>query len=1732
MSMRRRLLSFVSIFVIFSMLFSEPSLSPALAQGPDGIERRVNTQTGKVSFLGGEDGTLVPADKALGTVRPQDPAMALARRFGPEFGLTNPEQELSTLKSKRTEDGRITARYQQNYQGIPVMGGELMVNTNDNGDLYSMNGEVSPDLALSTQPAITAEQAKQIALRAVAKWYGKSSNEFVVSEPALWIYDESLLRPSTRPAELVWRMDVTPNDAAMPVRELVLVNAQRGGVSLHFNQVDTAWSVPAHVQPAPETTTLKDSALSDWKPTRASTGDPMPALLGATWYVATTGNDSNSCLSAGSPCATINGAIGKASAGDVIRVAVGTYAGTSTEVVLLNKGVTLSGGWDSGFTSQTGRSTIDAQNARRGVVVSAATSLDRFVIQNGDAKAPTLNELGGGVYVTSDVAVTFTNSVIQNNNAQVGGGILTQSGSQPLTLNNSVVSNNSAFSAAGINAGPLILNNSAIYGNAASSTGGGINVYGTNLTVNNSTVSNNSAGFLGGGIYAHTSSVTLNNTTVGRNFSADSGGGVYMDGPTTSNIRNSIIGSNSASTGPDCFGPLTSNGYNLLGNTSGCTVTIKPGDKFNMNPALATLVQGTLPLLPGSPAINAGNAATCLPADQRGAARVGTCDMGAFEYQGNGTTAAFVLPYSGTPQYVTPGAAASSVLKAVVLDADGDTVAGKSVTFTAPVSGPSAVFASTGARTATYNSDGSGIATTSSFSGNSQLGSYVIQATVSGAAGPANFSMTNLVQRVKTYTANNGTTVPGTLLCDQTQPNCTNGANPHADAAHRYALGANALYASQHGRNSINNAGMVIVSSVHYDSSYDNASWDGSQMIYGDAYGFALADDVVAHELTHGVTQYESNLFYYYQSGAINESFSDLWGEFYDQTNGQGNDTPVMKWMLGEDVSGLGVRRSMSDPTNYTDPDMMSSVYYYKDEEDNGGVHTNSGVNNKAVYLMVDGGDFNGKTVSALGWTKTAAIYYHVNTNLLTSGADYSDLYYGLQTACSSLIGQKGITAADCVDVKDALDAVEMNGQPAPDFNTDAPLCAAGSVATMVFTDNLEAGTGNWTFNNGAYPRWQLDTPIGPFAQSGLHSLFADDYPDVVTNAIARLKPLAIPSGAYLHFAQAYGFESGYNTGDPTFYHFDGGVLEYSINNGATWADAGPWMDYHGYTGTLFTGAGNPLSGRSAFAGDSHGYISTRLNLSSLAGQTVIFRWRMGLDEAGYDWGWWIDNVKLYRCIPLPGAFNTTVPANGAGSVSLNPTLSWNSSSAAMSYQYCYDLINDNQCNRAWISTAGTSAPISNLGPNTTYYWQVKARNLAGTTEANSSSWSSFTTTSTLPAGITGVNAFVGTVRQGSFSLSTGQSLRESFVGVNNGPVKLASTTSTPLIGAERLIYKFGGINTSFSEVMGLPNSQLDTTYWLPWYNNVDLDTQLRFANVSASPATVTITIGGQQMGDPILLAAGVSTRVSFAGVNNGPVKIVSTQNIVAAERLIYRVNNVNTSFSEMMALPNSQLDTTYWLPWYNNVDLDTQLRFANVTDQPASVRIYIRGVEMQGSPFALLPGESTRKSFPGINSGPVQIVSDQNIVAAERLIYKVNGVNTSFSEMMGLPNSQLNTTYWLPWYNNKDLDTQLRFANVHDSQAAQVHVYIGGVEMQGSPFTLLAGESIRQSFADINSGPVQIVSDVPIVGAERLIYKVNGVNTSFSEMLALPNDQLDTTYWFPWYNNVDLDTQLRFGVP
>ena len=399
-------------------------------------------------------------------------------------------------------------------------------------------------------------------------------------------------------------------------------------------------------------------------------------------------------------------------------------------------------------------------------------------------------------------------------------------------------------------------------------------------------------------------------------------------------------------------------------------------------------------------------------------------------------------------------------------------------------------------------------------------------------------------------------------------------------------------------------------------------------------------------------------------------------------------------------------------------------------------------------------------------------------------------------------------------------------------------------------------------------------------------------------------------------------------------------------------------------------------------------------------------------------------------------------------------------------------------------------------------------------------------------AGYGSIEVSIGTTKVGSYSLSAHEGLRKSYASVNNGPVKITNTEYVPILAAERVIYKVEDIATSYSELMGLPNNQVDTTYWLPWYNSKDLNTQLRIANVSTNEATVHVSIGGAPItGSPFTIPVGASRRLSFSGIDKGPVKIESNVNIVAAERVIYRVNGVDTSYSEMMALPNSQLDTIYWLPWYNSKDLDTQLRIANVSASTATVHVSIGGAPVIGSPFTIPAGVSKRLSFPNIDKGPVKIESNVDIVAAERVIYKIDDVATSFTEMMALPNSRIDTVFGLPWYNSQSLNTQLRIANVSSSDAT-VHISVGGTPVTGSPFSIPAGGSKRLSFPGIDKGPVQIESNADIIASERVIYTVNGKPTSFSEMMGLPNALLDSLYWFPWYNNKDLDTQLRFGLP
>lgn len=274
------------------------------------------------------------------------------------------------------------------------------------------------------------------------------------------------------------------------------------------------------------------------------------------------------------------------------------------------------------------------------------------------------------------------------------------------------------------------------------------------------------------------------------------------------------------------------------------------------------------------------------------------------------------------------------------------------------------------------------------------------------------------------YDSNNTTADPGTLRRTEGQ-----GASGIADVdlAYTYLGDVYNFYNTYHSRDSIDGSGMTLSATVRYCSPdpnfggcpMPNAFWNGSRMYFGE--GFA-ADDVTAHECTHGVTQYESNLIYLNESGAINESFSDMWGEWVDLTNGAGNDNPSVRWLLGEDLP-IGVLRNMANPPAFRHPDRKTSPLWHTGAGDNGGVHTNCGVGNKLCYLLTDGATFNEKTVTGMGISAVADLFYEVQTNLLTSGSDYADLYDSLIQAATNL----GWSDSNKDNLKNACLATELS---------------------------------------------------------------------------------------------------------------------------------------------------------------------------------------------------------------------------------------------------------------------------------------------------------------------------------------------------------------------------------------------------------------------------------------------------------------------------------------------------------------------------------------------------------------------------------------------------------------------------------------------------------------------------------------------------------------------------------
>ena len=269
------------------------------------------------------------------------------------------------------------------------------------------------------------------------------------------------------------------------------------------------------------------------------------------------------------------------------------------------------------------------------------------------------------------------------------------------------------------------------------------------------------------------------------------------------------------------------------------------------------------------------------------------------------------------------------------------------------------------------------------------------------------------VKRRTAYDAMNGTTLPGILVRGE-------GSKPSSDVAineaYDFAGDTYDFYKQVFGRNSVDNRGMRLDSSVHYRRLFNNAFWNGMQMVYGDGDGrifvhFTSCLDVIGHELTHGVTQFTSALQYEAQSGALNEHFSDVMGSLVKQWKLK-QTAAKADWLIGKGLLAPGVKgvalRSMKAPgTAYNDPRTLGRdpqpahmKDYVNTDQDNGGVHINSGIPNKAFF----------NAAIALGgsaWEQAGKIWFNAFVRKMGPAAQFADAANATYEAAGELYGMR-----------------------------------------------------------------------------------------------------------------------------------------------------------------------------------------------------------------------------------------------------------------------------------------------------------------------------------------------------------------------------------------------------------------------------------------------------------------------------------------------------------------------------------------------------------------------------------------------------------------------------------------------------------------------------------------------------------------------------------------------------
>lgn len=419
--------------------------------------------------------------------------------------------------------------------------------------------------------------------------------------------------------------------------------------------------------------------------------------------------------------------------------------------------------------------------------------------------------------------------------------------------------------------------------------------------------------------------------------------------------------------------------------------------------------------------------------------------------------------------------------------------------------------------------------------------------------------------------------------------------------------------------------------------------------------GMSGADQTLVSTVSIGLTDRESIRTAIAGGQTVNVNMRDIAGDRVDS----------YRWLLSEKSSAFGgAIRDMWNPTCHGDPGKVSDAEYKCSTDDAGGVHSNSGVPNHAYALAVDGGAFNGQTVTGMGLDKASNLWWRAQSAYLTPTSDFTDLADGLEASCVDLTGKPinkvtlgnndvqpatPITAADCADLAKVIAATELRKEPVqcnfqPLLNPNAPsLCGDGFVNEVSWSEDFEDGLAGWTassevvYAGGIHEPWISTTDkghpgkvaFGPAPDEGQCTEGAGDFSsrDSIASPVIEVGELLNPK---LTFDHSVSTEVGY----------DGGNVKVSINGKAFETIPAEAYVYNAPDVLAVAGNTNPLAGQDGFSGTDGGTLisgwgTSVVDLTALgltSGDTIQVRFDIGRDGCGGVLGWSVDNVKIVDC--------------------------------------------------------------------------------------------------------------------------------------------------------------------------------------------------------------------------------------------------------------------------------------------------------------------------------------------------------------------------------------------------------------------------------------------------------------------------------------------------------------------